>query len=561
MRKCLSPLKRGIKKYDFIGFDCETYGNKNKFLFAGVYDEKYNFFKNENQAISFLEKLRLNTHIVATNLSFDFNSLFHKSENFLNYEIIMKNGNYILCKKDNISFIDTLSISPFSVKKLGNLLKLDKFYYKNLGKIPKNKYEWNNIKRYNSRDCLISKQFMEYWQESLNILGGEFKLTIASCAMDLFRRKFLKFPIWHEKEDINEFIFKSYYGGRVEAFKRGKIKNYNYYDFNSLYPSVMCNKFPLPSSMEKINPDSILYCINKYEGISEVTIKSPDKMKYPLLPFRTKTKLIFPLGIFKGTYTNIELRKALSLGYEILKCHKGVIYRNTFYPFKSYVKTLYSLRIKYKTEKNDIMQYACKMLLNSLYGKFGSRHFDKINFYLKNGFKRNYFELSENLGYEITKIKADRNYIIPIFATYVTAYGRIKLYDMLVSLNGIYCDTDSIITKDIIPDSKKLGEMKLEKKIKTGYIIKPKMYLTDTEVKVKGLRSASIEDFMSIIEGKKVAKQKFIKIKEALIHNFTVNEIKMITKEMGIEDNKRNWKYKFNSNMLQKSTPLYIFAP
>ena len=91
----------------------------------------------------------------------------------------------------------------------------------------------------------------------------------------------------------------------------------DYYDYNSLYPSVMLNSYPDPNTLNVTYKNETSY-IESFDGISEVEIYSP-KVKYPLLPYRTEDKLLFPYGTFRGYYTHIELREAMLLGYVIKK--------------------------------------------------------------------------------------------------------------------------------------------------------------------------------------------------------------------------------------------------
>ena len=439
-----------------------------------------------------------------------------------------------------------------------------------MGKKPKSLKELKYLKDYNRIDCLISKSFIEYFQKAINDLGGELRLTIASTALDLFQRKYLKNPIYHEKYDVKELVFKAYYGGRTEAIYRGSIKDYllknnatelYYYDFNSLYPSVMLNKFPKPSSCKKVSTPNIQNIL-KYEGVSLVDIETPYYMMYPLLPCRHDNKLVFPLGSLNNVaYTHLELRQALKEGYIINKIYEQIIYTKTFYPFKKYVNDLYNKRLKYKSEKNDIMSFACKILLNSLYGKFGSRSIEEINFFPINNTKKRSFERlgNSNIGYNITETDCDNVYVIPILSCYVTSYARLKLYDTISKCDPIYYDTDSVFTLKKLVTSEGLGSLKLEHIIYKGVIIKPKAYLINDSIKFKGVKGVSLPVFNDILSNKPISQVKFLKLKEAITRRLTVNEIISFFKVIDLVDNKRNWRGKtFNRYKIQSSYPLIL---
>jgi len=528
--------------------------------------------------INFIEYNGQNKLITATNLQFDFNGIYLEEDEFFNYDIIMKNGNYLMCNDNElkIKFIDTLNYSKSSVEKLGELIGSKKMRKpKNLGEKAKTKQELYELKRYNKQDCKISKEFMEYFQKAINELGGELKITIASCSMDLFRRKYLKKPIHHESINVRDLVFESYYGGRTEAFGRGRIKTllknnkkeFLYYlDFNSMYPYVMQKEYPNPSSCKRLTTfNNIEENIKKYHGVTKCDIGSPLWLKYPLLPYRDD-KLVFPLGTFTGTWNNIELRKALELGYKIIKVHEAIIYTQTITPFKEWVNDLYNKRMKYKKDGNEIMSYASKIILNSLYGKFGSKTIEEVKFidlWKKKRIRTGYYmqnpkDYESRFGYIIKEKECEENYVIPIFASCVTAYSRLELYDAIVKYDAVYCDTDSVFTlKKPEKDETQLGGLKIEGVVVDGLIIKPKAYYIKTIdkefIKFKGINRIDKEMFNDLIDNKPVEQIKFLKIKESLKRGLTPNEIISFYKSVDLEDDKREWKYKFNKNSFQFS--------
>jgi hypothetical protein len=501
----------------------------------------------------------------------------------------MKQARFLCATFQDLKFNDTLNYSQSSVKELGEMLKIQKLTYtqNKIGTVPRFRNELMYLKEYNKRDCVISKTFIEEFQKAINLLGGELKLTIASCGMDLFRRKYIPCTIYKEKFRCKEFIFSAYYGGRCEAFKRGKLPNkshnekgdnkyYYYYDFNSLYPSVMINKYPKPSSASQLknsNGNINYRVIENYEGVSDVLIYCP-YMKYPILPVSTRFKLLFPYGLIRGRYTHIELRYAIENGYILKKVYETVYYTKTFYPFKEYVEDLYKKRMEYKKSGNEVMQQVCKLLMNSLYGKFGSKTITDFTYMdLKN------INYTDEELYGAQPINHDRNgiprnaykeehkeceqaYVIPIFPAYVTSYGRIKLHKALVQLNAIYCDTDSIITETKIEESKELGELKLEATITTGYIIRPKMYAykdinkKEYVTKIKGVNKANFKKMEDVLNDKSIEQIRFLKTKEAMRGNRKPNQIITQFKHVSVEDDKRKWKKKFNKNEFQDSQPI-----
>ena len=64
-------------------------------------------------------------------------------------------------------------------------------------------------------------------------------------------------------------------------------------------------------------------------GAAKVGIIQPKQLELPALPENKDGRLLFHLNdIVGGTYTSIELKKALELGYIITKIYVGYQYKN-----------------------------------------------------------------------------------------------------------------------------------------------------------------------------------------------------------------------------------------
>jgi len=333
---------------------------------------------------------------------------------------------------------------------------------------------------------------------------------------------------------------------------------------NSLYPSVMLNEFPDPNTFRKTYQNTTEY-IDSYDGISKVDVYCPP-MDYPLLPFRYDNKLIMPTGTFTGWWTHIELKRAKQLGYIIKRVHQSIYYKKNCIPMRNYVLDLYDLRLQYQKENNP-MELVVKLFMNSLYGKFGQKFLDKDNLtYMNHSLKQlEKYKSFERIGDFIRLVQDAKPsvFCIPIWASYVTAYGRIKLHDTITDCDPVYCDTDSVITKKKYASRTDIGKLKLEMKIKRGIIVKPKCYFIKnnetSHVKIKGLGIKLKESqFYAFLHNPTKTYDRFIKIKESLRRKLIPNEIVEITKSYDLEDTKRTWEKPFNFNELQYSTPIEL---
>lgn len=595
----LERLHSKIVKKEIVSFDVETHDNNQSFTLGSLYDgNDYQIFYDRKQMRDKLLNTRYqNTLLIATNLQFDFCAL-EDIRKFVEYDIISKSGRFIQIKKRTRykykkgndtkkcvtfanTFIDSLNHYGGSVESAGRVIGIHKFEHpKFLGKKPKDTDEWNELIEYNKRDTEVTYRIMKFLQETYNELGCEMKTTISSTSLDLWRRKYLPQTLYKEEMilgyDIKPEIFKCYYGGRAEIFGRGLLKSdeknkWKLLDFNSLYPSVMLNEYPLPQSIQKPTSMTIKNIID-YEGFSDVEVEC-GQMYYPLLPFRDlkRGKLIFPVGRWRASYTHLELRKALTLGYKINKIYIQYIYTKTFKPFEEYVTDLYAKRLEYQRQKSP-MELVCKMLLNSLYGKTAQKEFTEYQWFdiskMSDDEYENYLNSDdsttfENIGFRRVLKECNTNFIFPIIPAYVTSYGRIKLYDAIVKYHGLYCDTDSIITNADVETSKRLGELKVEDRLKSVLIVKPKFYMKETDekinVKIKGIPRPSIESFDRILQHDRVYFSRFVKANESIRHGYDVNAIREDSKGLDINDNKREWSKPFDRNSFDStSKPLTI---
>ena len=583
----LKPGKQRFNRLKIYGFDVETYDENRGFVCASLYYDDNNkwIFYSQREFIDFLKLGILRNVIIAcTNLSFDFFQSFFNEDEVMNFNFLFRGSNLLYAKtylkdgvfvkrwdrkcRDKIVFIDTSNYARLKVEKMGSILNIPKLEKPDfLGEFPKSESEWAELKDYNMRDSEISCKFLRFLYSEFENLGATPKLTIASTAMSLFRNKYLDRCYERHDKDILEKEFLAYYGGRTEAFARGRVEDCNFYDINSLYPYVMRMELPDPESMHISFKDSDEF-LRKYNGISHVSVECPHDLKYPLLPFRTKTKLLFPSGSFEGWYVNAELRKALQLGYKIVKVFESHYYTKSCFPFRGYVDDLYKRRLEFG--KSSPMGFVVKLLLNSLYGKFGQKFKDRDN-WEPNDLSFKEIQESKNLevvGRFVRIVKDCRpaNFCVPLWASHITCYARLLLYDYIVECEPYYVDTDSVMTKKSLVCGDGLGMMKLEGSVSYGIVVKPKMYALrgvfgdDVEkVKVKGLGlKLAFDNFLDLIDKPDVVYKKFSTFKEAIRRGLVPGELADVKKSFGLEDSKREWKGVFDPECLEFSRPVVL---
>ena len=252
------------------------------------------------------------------------------------------------------------------------------------------------------------------------------------------------------------------------------------YDVNSLYHSVMANNvYPTKLFAKFIGDiryfDRFSSLFEDMLSICKVKVTAPFGIKNPLLPFRdVKTgRVIYPDGTWNGMYTSVEIKNAEIYGYKFYIL-SGYIFKSEDL-FSMYVHSCYEM--KENSTKGSAMYTISKLLLNSLYGRFGLNPLlDTFLIVSKNKLEK---ELKSKLPFLQERIDFgdmsmySLNSDEPIssnvaIASFVTAYARISMSKFFnqKGLSVYYTDTDSIFIDKPLPDhfvdSKELGYMKLE---------------------------------------------------------------------------------------------------
>lgn len=543
---CLPDIKS--RAFDIIALDTEQDEDANPYVWcvAGykvINNETHliqRTFDNPEACAKYLFGKHQKWHhtiLTGMNLKFDLNTLFRKG--YFEWEILEKMGSFITVLppsdyKGNGNTIKVIELSNFFPgKSLVQIIK-DKngnFTDKYLDFLEITRTDHHIDKHILGKDGDIKEMeracMSHAWaavfglrdiQKQIRGLDTQIELTPALTAQKLHCRKYLPKECQilaehsnHITDEVKFFMFKSYYGGRTENMVRARKKNIIEHvsgiDINSSYPNVMRNRdYPDIITYREVHiekPESLIKYMNEYEGLAWVGIKAPKNKKIMLLPTIYQGRLCFPKGEWSGVYTFPEIRKALEEGYKIKYVDRVGICKKTKQPlFKDYVDALYHLKLDEGSEYKAI----AKLMLNSLYGKFGQKKNEKTgwqvvketeipeNLHIDAG------EIIETPNEKIDEKKDNYKWMIyndlimkyipetpteqrgfakkayPLIAAYVTSYARMYLYDAMQAIGEeyiYYCDTDSIYcdthalnqaieTGKIEIDPNKLGAWDLE---------------------------------------------------------------------------------------------------
>lgn len=498
-----------------------------------------------------------------------------------NINPIIRGGKIYQIIYNNLIFKDSLLLLSSGLKKLSidfNCKPKGDFDFKKL-KIKKLNKLREEITIYILNDVQTLYEILTIFWKTIQVnfnIDFTNSMTIASLAFNIYRKKYLKFndKIYKSTYNINHYNFlnESYRGGISELY----IPQGNdlfYYDINSSYPCSMTKDMPCgsPSIEKNFNNNDI----SNFFGFLHVKINVPDydinnkNTWIPLIGIKKKGVTIYPSGTFTTVLFSEELKEALKYGTKIIQIHHALKFQRNNMLFKEYVHDLFKLKSSNTISKSE--KYIYKLLLNSLYGRFGmskslnrtilikNKDFPLINsvysttshtsveksdntFITISGdgidnFDNLLISDHKDIDTDILKQVSDaynrssphlyKLNIATQISSAISAYSRIKIHQIkmkILKLNGkiYYSDTDSIITDIKLNTSNKLGDLKLEDTIKTGFFPSQKVYAyinsnNNIIKKFKGIpenlrESLNIDDFKNFIKNETEFKpEKWIK--------------------------------------------------
>jgi hypothetical protein len=327
--------------------------------------------------------------------------------------------------------------------------------------------------------------------------------------------------------EVEQNIRQAYSGGAVDVYiphnrigsaTSNQFYKLFYYDVNSLYPTIMANT-PMPIGRPVVFEGNIRAVESNAFGIFYCNIESPQNINHPILQRRIKgSGTVAGLGSWSGWINSNEMDNAMKYGYqfEILKGYQF----DRGYIFKEYIDKMYNLRLEYS--KGHPMNLIAKLLMNSLYGKFGMRverttvdildlNVDKDKLTLRKLLDtvgesiQDHIQLGENkylfVRNTLSNIFEDEAYhgtdVNIAIASTITAGARVhmSIFKNNPNFSLFYSDTDSIVINKEL-DTKfvgiELGKVKLEHVVKRGVFLAPKVYgLVDVNgvetIKIKGV--------------------------------------------------------------------------
>lgn len=493
-------------------FALSEIGNPDNFIYGNSIEEFFNI----------LQDPKINYKLYFHNLKFDCEFMFHylinngyecikdkKDKRDKTFTTLVSDMNQIYSieiffdthnKKhiNKVTIFDSLKILNFPVEQVAKIFEL-----------PIQKLELDYT-TYREPGHILTPHEIDYIRNDVEIMSralkimfdsGLDKMTIGSDALSYYKKIYKNFNHYFPvlAYEIDKDIRRSYRGGftYLNPIYKNKITGAGLVlDVNSLYPSVMYECL-LPFSKPMFFNGK--YEENKLCPLYVQTLSCSYEVKDGMLPtIQIKNNLAFcPTEyscssegeIVTLTLTNVDLELFFE-HYNVydLQYHSGWMFKGIKGMFTSYIDYWMNEKIKATEEGNKGKRQIAKLMLNSLYGKFGLNPDVLSKYPIINEYGQ--------LEYEYYDPDIRDSIYIPV-AAFITSYARRKTIETsqaikTYSINKygidkyVYSDTDSIHTlitdeeelKQFVDiDDYKLGAWKKESEYVKGKYIRAKSYI------------------------------------------------------------------------------------
>ena len=407
-----------------------------------------------------------------------------------------------------IQLLDTLNIWRMPLAKLGEHIGLPKLPFPGENA---STAEWNT---YGKRDTeIIMAACIGWWDLLLRRDMGGFASTLAAQAFRTYRHRHLpKGLLIDADEKALKMARDAYVGGRTECRFIGIYREPTYLlDINSMYPAVMrSERYPLALQSRRTFIDSAelsRWCDTGC-AVADVTLNTD----VPAYPKKHDGKLVFPVGEFRTSLSTPEIQYALERGH-IARIHGACRYSSAPI-FRSFVDEMYAWRLEFRERGDETSAWMVKILMNSLYGKFGQRGivyershnirdlramaWDDLD--AETGIVTRYRQLGGLVQVQSDDSESRESH--PAVASHVCAYARCNLF-RFESIAGtdrvFYMDTDSLLVdrvgyERLKPhiDESRLGALKLEGQFDEITIHGPKDYVFGDKYRCKGVKASAL---------------------------------------------------------------------
>lgn len=447
------------------------------------YDEKYNRYRH---------------HII-----------FHDSYSILLTSLDKLSKNFLqdspdLMKLENKEILEILTNREVRIKKIYNKPKYDYFIHQ--------------LYNYSKRDCISLANILFRFGMLINekwMINIHNYPTISSLAIAIYLTHYLKItdliPLVTGK--IYKDISKSYHGGHTDVYMMYSNKEVHSYDYTSMYPAMMLKHEMPVGKIDKfegnpLNVGETFKSLCDKHAFVKCTVEVDKSLNRPVymtkVKFNNENRVMCATGTFLNQWVYLkEICYYYKLTNGKIKIDPNSIKKGyTFQSkniFKDYITDLF--KIKQSVTKDNPLYLISKILMNSLYGRFGLKQELTEHKFMSNSEIEEMLMSCESITIEdiIPLDFIEKSLVISIknsdevslkssipIASAITAYARMERAEILLdeSLDILYFDTDGFKSLQKITELPKykhldhngLGGLKYEGTFSESIFLMPKVY-------------------------------------------------------------------------------------
>ena len=485
--------------------DCRVWGwglyniKKDVFKCGTTIDKFFKvFLKAENKSIFYFHNLKFDGEFILYHLFR--NGFNHSKEKDLKHKefstLITFMGVFYAIKiqynNKEFHIYDSLKIIPLSVSVMSKAFKLHQL---------KGDIDYHKLRTINHQ---LTEKEISYIKNDVEIVGKSLlyffnqkltKMTQASNAFYDYKKitGYKKFEKYFPVLEMDKEIRQAYKGGFAYVnpkFKNRVLGGGVVLDVNSLYPSVMYNK-KLPYGEPRLFTGK--YKTNNLYDLYVQIIRCNFEIKPGFIPtLQLKHNMSFKPTDYVTSSDGLDVTMCLTSvdldlflkHYDVynLEYFNGWMFKSTNSLFKKYIDKWVKVKNDSTISGNNGLRTLSKLMLNSLYGKFGLNPEVKSKIPSFDG---------ELIHYSNGEKESRKPVYIPV-ACFITAYSReITITSAQKNYSRfIYADTDSLhllgfeLPENIEIDSVKMGCWKHEGNFTKSKFIRAKTYIEEIDSEI-----------------------------------------------------------------------------
>jgi hypothetical protein len=207
---------------------------------------------------------------------------------------------------------------------------------------------------------------------------GDFKLSLGSQAMAIFRHRFMQHPILiHGNEFVDRLERKSAAGACYQPQFAGSADPgaFYYVDVNAMYPHCM-RSFVLPWRLAGFAGALPVRTLEDHmqHNLCVATVRL--RTESPIYPCRFNNRTVFPIGEFWTTLTTPDLWNALE--EDAVREVRQAAWYDGERLFVDFVDYWWKARRRYTSAGEKVKAGLCKSWMVALYGRWGARYHETV---------------------------------------------------------------------------------------------------------------------------------------------------------------------------------------